>query len=164
MHVDRAIFIKHASDYSIQSVAGLRDALSISWYVQVYHIAKLAEVLCQLALKQSRTMNPQPVFAWEFIDLSRPHQTIALPWAAPVGTCKDGHAVAGVRTCLRQALKHLQVLGSTYFQRASWHQYHPHLGLYNMYTRKTFRRLAHNSPFRRRQNLCSVTVPSQLAK
>ena len=63
----------------IRECAGLRDALSVPGYVQVYYIAELAKVLCQLALKKSRTMNPQPVFAWEFIDLSRPHQTINSP-------------------------------------------------------------------------------------
>ena len=34
-------------------------------------------------------MNPQPVFAWEFIDLSRPHQTITSLWAAPAGDTED---------------------------------------------------------------------------
>ena len=45
-------------------------------------------------------MNPQPVFAWEFIDLCRPHQTIALPCPAPAGASKGGYSVAGPKgTC-----------------------------------------------------------------
>lgn len=58
-------------------------------------------------------MNPQPVFAWEFIDLSRPHQTITSP-GQPLQVTQDTMIEYDAYELPTPGpSKHLQALGPT---------------------------------------------------